>query len=372
MRTLTRILLASSGAALAGLAPAVAAAQNDVTPHLPNVLLLIDTSGSMEQLLQPDLMADPTGQTPMTPESPNAPMGAACTVTGTGGTTTVLNKWATLASVLTGSFQTGAFGCQTVQRNTAGFLSEYTLPGTSTTYDADYFMPWHRIYANGCTIGAKPVVAGQDWTAWGNNPYDLHQYGGTCTSSPANCCSAGWSGQNNDGLLDIFSGLVRFGMMTFDTLPDPSTGTTVGGSTDVNGPSALAGNWSYFHNWQNWTGGTPSVTATPSPGAGNPSGCATPSFYEVGARNPSAPPWEGPLTAFGNSLSDSQDSQVNATIQQQILAMRPYGATPIAGMLSDASSSSSTTRPPSRTPARRSTSAPTVIRTGWPAAARRT
>ena len=77
MRTLTRILLASSGAAI-GLAPAVAAAQNDVTPHLPNVLLLIDTSGSMEQLMIPD-PSDPTGLTPMTPESAHAPAGAQCT-----------------------------------------------------------------------------------------------------------------------------------------------------------------------------------------------------------------------------------------------------------------------------------------------------
>jgi len=336
MRTLTRILLASSGAAIAGLAPSIAAAQNDVTPHLPNVLLLIDTSGSMEFLLQPD-PTDPTGQTPMLPESPHAAsLNAACTVTsaGVGAGTTTLNKWATLATVLTGTFQTGAFGCEAVPRNAAKFISEYTLPGTSAPYDLDYFLPWHRIYANGCTIGATQVPLGQDWTNWGNNPYDLHQSAGTCASSPANCCASGWSGQNNDGLLDIFSGLIRFGMMTFDTFPDPSTGSTPATVTDVNGPSAVAGNWSYFHNWQSWAGGTPVVGGKPA--VGNPNLCATPAFMEVGARNQSAPPWEGPMTGFGSAMSDSQDAQINSTIQKQILAMRPYGATPIAGMLDDA------------------------------------
>src|SRR5690242_5661522 len=66
MRTLRRILLVSSGAAVVGLGSTHASAQNDVTPHLPNVLLLIDTSGSMEMMVPPD-PTDATGVRLMTP-----------------------------------------------------------------------------------------------------------------------------------------------------------------------------------------------------------------------------------------------------------------------------------------------------------------
>src|SRR6185437_2126712 len=54
------------------------------------------------------------------------------------------------------------------------------------------------------------------------------------------------------------------------------------------------------------------------------------------ARNPAAPPWEGPLTPFGDAMSDANTIQNNTNIQWEILAMRPYGGTPIAGMLDDA------------------------------------
>src|SRR5262245_24684474 len=99
MRNLTRILLASSGAALAGPPPGVAGGQKDTTPQLPNVLLLVDTSGSMEYLIPPD-PTDATGVKLMLPGSANAPAGSACNAPAN---TTVLNRWATLATVLTGT-----------------------------------------------------------------------------------------------------------------------------------------------------------------------------------------------------------------------------------------------------------------------------
>ncbi len=58
---------------------------------------------------------------------------------------------------------------------------------------------------------------------------------------------------------------------------------------------------------------------------------------EVGARNAAAPPWEGRLIPFGNPQPGSPDYQnKNQQIQQVLRASRPYGATPIAGMLADA------------------------------------
>ena len=58
---------------------------------------------------------------------------------------------------------------------------------------------------------------------------------------------------------------------------------------------------------------------------------------EVGARSAAAPPWEGRMIPFGNPEPGSLDYQnKNHQIQQVLRASRPYGATPIAGMLSDA------------------------------------
>jgi type IV pilus assembly protein PilY1 len=340
MRTLNRVLLAVTGA-IVGFAPAIARAQNDISPHLPNVLLLLDTSGSMDYLIQPN----PTdGVSPMLPGDPNAP-GSACNIVGgvVGPTPpTVLNRWASVVSVLTGSFQANAFGCETLNRNEAKYVTEFSLPPSVLPYDYNYYLPWHRIYSNGCTLGATTITPPKDWTLWGATPFDLHTPPGQCLNgtapgSLANCCSS-FTGQNNDGLLDVFAGLVRFGMMTFDSMPDPHTGATSGSPSYVDGPGAIAGTWSYFHNWQTVT--PPAVPTLMGmnnrPAAGEPAGCATPRYMEVGARNQAAPPWEGPLTPFGNAYSDSNIGVTNAQIQNQILAMRPYGATPIAGMLDDA------------------------------------
>ena len=355
MRTRTRIL-ALCGAGLACLLPRGARAQQDVTPRIPNVLLMVDTSGSMEYVIPPD-PTDPTGVKLVTPESPNAPAGSECLVNSTvtpsnwtpASATSNPNRWATLVSVLTGSFAANAFGCEDLQRTAPKFVSEYTLPGASRPYDYAYMLDWHRIYSNGCTLGVNTtnpaILSSQDWSHWPSSIWDYHTSAGTCASNHANCCT--WTGQNNDGILDVFSGLVRFGFMSLDSFPDPSTGTVPGASAPwaMDAPGAMKGMWSYFHGWQSWPGGAPSVTASrPSggtsppaePATGNPNACSTSAFYDVGARNAAAPPWEGPMIPFGNPLDDSKIEATNANIQQSILAMRPYGATPVAGLLADA------------------------------------
>src|SRR5690606_27928974 len=71
---------------------------------------------------------------------------------------------------------------------------------------------------------------------------------------------------------------------------------------------------------------------------GRPAGCTTPPEpFEVGARNPAAPPWEGRLIPFGDPFAPWSETVVtNQQIQNALLAMRPYGATPINGMMADA------------------------------------
>ena len=191
-----------------------------------------------------------------------------------------------------------------------------------------------------------PVPSPQDWTELGLEPVrPSHKQSGLCppgTSGP-NCCY--WDGQNNDGILDVFAGLARFGLMTLDALPNPNTGTVA--PTNVDPLSALAGNWSYFHNWKAWANPSPLPAAgvlgyaTPpatrsGPAAGEPAGCSTGSYLESGARNPAAPPWEGPLTPFGPWCTDSFVAQTNQSIQNELLAMRPFGASPLSALVDDA------------------------------------
>ncbi|HSN99014.1 MAG TPA: hypothetical protein VLS89_12035, partial [Candidatus Nanopelagicales bacterium] len=68
MRRDPRILLTVGGAALLALGAAPARAQLDLEPPAPNVLLLLDTSGSMERTVAGALPAcDPLG--PVLPEA---------------------------------------------------------------------------------------------------------------------------------------------------------------------------------------------------------------------------------------------------------------------------------------------------------------
>lgn len=332
MRTLTRILLASSGAALAVLSTTPVAAQVDIHPQLPNVLLLIDNSGSMEYLIEP------AGKLPGDALAPN---------TACDGTTSraAINRWATLVTVLTGSIASTDFSCKALDRHSAAFTSEFSDQG-AVPYDKNYYLPFNRIYSNGCTYGAGTLP--NPWNWW-NLP----------SAAPGSYVDSRWVNaagsvvpvcnfkQAGDGLLDAFKGLVRFGMMTLDTLPDPGTGSTGGAaSPTADYTTGNKGMWSYFHNWVAGAGTTPSINPGPltpvgGPGTGNPAGCGvagapTPRFFEVGARNQSAPPWEGRLVPFGDPTKDVNVASTNDQIQLELLSSRPYGATPIAALLDDA------------------------------------
>lgn len=297
MRALSATLTALSFGSLALLTAGAASAQSDINPPLPNVLLLIDTSGSMENMAN--------GQRP---ES----AGATCTP-GMPMATSQMNRWATLLSVLTGTIDN--FSCQAIDRSSASFLAEYTWSGQSP-YDYKYYLPFHRPLSNGCALG--PGTIGSDWTQWPNTSIKYHAHSGAAVP----CAAPGWS-QQTDGILDTFRDRVRFSLMTFDTLPGAGTGAS---GNNVVANTGVSGMWSYYPNWQ--SGGTPAL--------GNPPGCALQTI-EVGARNPSAPPWEGRLISFGLPDSSITDVRtVNDHIQEALNAMRPFGATPLAGMLSDA------------------------------------
>lgn len=267
-----------------------AAAQIDLNQPLPNVLLLVDSSGSMEYM--------PDGSLPAVCD-PNQ--------------TSDLNRWGTLLSVLTGSIQNR--GCYKQFRTGSQFTAEYGIHGVDP-YDTEYFLPYHRYTSNGCvpTPGALPANAFD----WSPNPIGFRPYDDLYGSCPATSYQ-----QANDGLLDTYRDRVRFGLFTFDTHAHAGTGVS---GTAHQAQDGFNGLWSYYLGWQG--GGLPA--------GGNPPDCDL-QIHEVGARNFGAPPWEGRMIPFGDPTADiSQVRFLNARIQEGLLAMRPYGATPLAGMMADA------------------------------------
>lgn len=340
----TTLLLSKSASAQIGAA--------NVPP--PNVLILLDTSGSFENMID--------GNTPET-----AGEGGTCVP----GTQSIPNRWGTAVQALTGNIQP-YFSCASMNRASAGFFNQYAIStgagGLQAPYDSQYYLPFHRpisvdsssgtpvncMYTPNALPGA--AVGGGVGSALGaTSATDCNGSACTALSFPAdaigtfayqttgayaspnsrtvNQAAYGCTfSQANNGAIDSNSSLIRFGLMTFDNDPDPGIGATysllspVPASTTA---SAFEGQWSYFAGWNIGPGGL----------TGYPAGCtiAPAPFFEVGARNPAAPPWEGRLVTFPNQSADTTAMvEANQNVQLAINAMRPYGATPVAGMFDDA------------------------------------
>lgn len=286
--SLSGLALSFGGLALWSASPA--AAQVDVNPPLPNVLFLVDTSGSMEYLAS----------------SASFPT---CNPTGTG---SQKSRWTDLVEVMTGSVDN--YRCYAQSRSSTAFADEYRLLSGTNIYDYQYSNPYNRILSGTCTPGPNLGVLSALQSAPYSYPPNWLKYH---TYNSTTACST--FSQAKDGLLDTFQGRVRFGLMTFDT--QTNAGTGVQGSS-ANFTTGMAGTWSYYNGASK---------------AGRPAGCAVDEPQEVGARNAAAPPWEGRMVAFGAPTAPTSDMLTRADrIQDILLSTRPYGATPIAGMLSDA------------------------------------
>ncbi|HEX9620651.1 MAG TPA: hypothetical protein VF989_10970, partial [Polyangiaceae bacterium] len=275
-------------ATLAALGVAVTArsagAQVDINPPRPNVLLVVDTSGSMEYKSGSNAFPAcfPEGDQP-----------------------SERSRWADVVEVLTGSIQN--YRCDAVDRTSSTFGNEYFLSGNPPP-DWQYSVPYHRPLSGSCAAG--PGTLPTDIFDAGSIAFHEYDSLGTACSNFE---------QSNDGMLDSFLQNIRFGLMTFDTEPDASRGFS-GTSLDLAG--GVEGAWSYFGA---------------SPAEGRPKLCATNLPMEVGARNTAAPPWEGRMVSFGNPTETLAQLEVkNRAIQEILLTTRPYGATPIAGILDDA------------------------------------
>ncbi len=277
-----RSYVLGAGTALASLLGATSAqAQADISPPPPNILLLVDTSGSMDY--KSASTSFPT-----------------CKYSGnnTTGATSERSRWINLVEVLTGSVED--YECQRLDRSSPDFKAEYDIAGNAP-YDLLYPNPYNRPVNKDCVLGpgtwnsASPAA----WDA--ATSLKSHKFDNTTQT-----CNFQ---QKPDGILDAFRDDVRFALMTFDTEPR--------GDKDLNGL------WSYY--------------LSASPVQGKPEGCDTMQVQEVGVRNASAPPWEGRAIGFGSPVADTAALRArNDMIQKVLISTRPYGATPIAGMLKDA------------------------------------
>jgi len=340
---------------LAATSPAHAQIAGTTNRPLPNVLLLVDTSGSMERMPDnslPSANRNPTDGTTIVPAPPTV-LGNACSP----GVPSNPNRWGMLVQALTGNMQP-FFSCNAMDRTGAAFKNEFKI-ANQQVYDADYFLPYHRPLAGTGAVGAcafapynlggvgsgsgvGPVGRGTN-TAPNNDvrsfPSDaftqvLNQHLTTQNTAnaglllPANACNYQ---QATDGQLDATRDYIRFGLMTFDNDPAAATGTTIGAppSGTVQTANPFLGQWTYVRSPSN---------PNSNLGIGLPGGCLTGSSpFDVGARHWAAPPWEGRMIPFPDPDANIFDIQTtNEQIQQVLMGTRPYGATPIDGMMEDA------------------------------------
>lgn len=325
----------------------------------PNVLLLVDTSGSMERM--------PDGSLPV------------CTPGVAGGSP---NRWASVMQGLTGSVQP-FFSCGTIHRDgtapgpndmsRAAFLDAYwktSLHGAlapGAIYDDGYGLPHHRplsgstadsdvcgVFANGKLSGLpgfstrtfrRDNLATYPWTAGSYTFPNGHarEFDKTSTPSGSECEFL----QSDDGQIDVAARFARFGLMTFDNDPSFGTGQLMNAAPSITlgslGPASYTGGgWTFIYsnsdgpnltNGVSWTGETENMF----PLAGRIPRCADLLPMAVGARNQHAPSWEGPFIGFpGATITQSELVAHNADVQAAIVAARPYGGTPTAGLMASA------------------------------------
>jgi hypothetical protein len=357
------VLAALSGAFVASPAPA----QSGVLQRpMPNVLLLVDNSGSMERMPDGSLPAQNAGVA--SGSLPNA-----CTP----GVESRPNRWGMLLQALTGNMQP-FFSCAAQDRSTgsagAAFRNEYKIAGVNP-YDTGYALPYHRPLTGTaasdsvCALGPSrlpgaitgvsgvgPQLLGYAGTGLGSDVRDfpsdalvsarfnhmLQRYGTNSALSNPLGAEACVFDQARDGQLDAARDYVRFAMMTFDS--DERNGIGVNGGTwppqglvQLGTEQPFLGMWSYRRDPSNpdYSAG---ITLIAGAAEGRPVNCQPPNLpFDVGARHHGAPPWEGRMVPFpAEDASLDEIQRVNEEIQRVLVATRPYGATPLDGLLDDA------------------------------------
>lgn len=284
-------------------APAPAAAQgsvgaslDDLRGILPYMMLVVDTSGSMERL--PACTCTTPGCEECMPDCSLPNDGNGKPPVGGDGEELKKNRWAVTLEALTGTFNN--FECEALQRTVTNGMS----------YDLGYYLPYHQPWD--CSV--SPAGEACDWTD---------------TESTLD--------QNDDGILDAYKTRVQFGLMAFDGWDTYVGAPPLVAATDFDTSLSedVQGLWSY--------GGAKSFHYP---------NCVTDYMMDTGARSPDAE--QGALVSLdscsdpltncpdwcgddGNSADGCPSDQlsINDDIQEALMGARPYGGTPIAASLDD-------------------------------------
>ncbi|HEV3193664.1 MAG TPA: hypothetical protein VGY54_24330, partial [Polyangiaceae bacterium] len=253
MRTrIHRSLAAISGGTLAVLILVVpygtarAQGQIDTNPPPPNVLILLDNSGSMERMIDGTI-----------PENTAANACDCDPVSGNCGgfsQTPNKNRWNTVQTALTGDLTNG-FHCVAMPRTTGSvFANEYQISGINP-YDTNYYLAYHRMVAKDTSGGGSVpcVVApgvlpgtttpnGVGTSGFGGGPgTKATDFTGGIISRPypygagSPSTSTCKFDQLKNGAIPNMTALMRFGLMTFDQDPSPGIGVTIGSNPTVLG-----------------------------------------------------------------------------------------------------------------------------------------
>lgn len=264
----------------------------------PNILFVVDTSGSMEYETGADTYPK-------------------CYPAESNPAQHTKSRWIEVLEVLTGTIQN--YSCAAEDRSSSNFVAEFSMFDGTDPPDAQYRNPYHRPLSNGCAITAERSAAASlsnafDWAPPVQTPYPVNP------TPPLATCGTPF-GQDPDGFIDTNNDLARFGLMTFDPLPDEQRGHGASPSYTPQYAGGVEGTWSYYG----------------SVAQGRPADCSFDQILEVGVRNGAAPATEGKMIYFGDQdLSSTLDTARHDRIQQVLMGTRPYGGTPINGALSDA------------------------------------
>ncbi|MFT5355493.1 MAG: type IV pilus assembly protein PilY1, partial [Polyangiales bacterium] len=240
------------------------------------IMMLIDSSGSMEKV------GDCACVTPTCSECmPD------CSVRSP-----ERNRWSTIIEALTGSVEN--YACALQDRSQASFNREP---------DYRYFLPHVEMQGVACLTGIECPP------------------GLTCSADSTPAVGDTGFCQQDNGILDIYRDRAKFGLMTFD-----ATSTFTGAGELMTETDFAARGVQNSRSQGGYSYADPRPFSFP--------GCGQPYMIDNGARNEDSP--AGRLVSVGQEGIDPI-AVVNRDVQGALLsnAMRPYGATPIAGMLSD-------------------------------------
>src|SRR5262245_43528966 len=160
-------------------------AQADTNPPLQDVLLLVDTSGSMEFASDGSKIACDQVDASLSGEPKAASQ---------------KSRWTQLVEVLTGDVQD--YSCFTQDRRSTAFRNEYKL-GAADAIDFNYHVPYHRIVSGTttpCVVGAGTVDPNA--FSWGSTPFSYHLWNNASTA----CTNFQ---QSATGLLDTYRDRMR-------------------------------------------------------------------------------------------------------------------------------------------------------------------